>query len=230
MLRIRCLGHGRVAAADHPQPEVDQVCGVVPEQVVGPAALQPGGADVVQPVDEEPALHVADPLLAGPDPLHDGQPLHPVAHRVHHAEGQPALLGRGDHGLRALQVHRDRDLHQHVLALLQRGQRHLGVRLAGTRDDHDVDLGVGDRLVEVGGPLRVAVLLGEHLGRGGLAADRRGRPLRHPGFLGRPTTVCSRQSSTPRSASECQIPIIPWPTMQTFSIADSLPGVSRGTG
>ena len=49
------------------------------------------------------------------------------------------------------------------------------------------------------------------------------------GFFGLPTTVCSRHSSTFLSASECQIPIIPWPTMQTFGIADSLL-FSRGTG
>src|SRR6478752_5745210 len=38
------------------------------------------------------------------------------------------------------------------------------------------------------------------------------------GLAGRPTTVCSRASSTRRSASECQTPIMPWPTMQIFSI------------
>ncbi len=47
------------------------------------------------------------------------------------------------------------------------------------------------------------------------------------GLAGRPTTVGSCASSTRRSASECQTPIMPWPTMQIFSIGRFLLFVGR---
>ena len=46
-----------------------------------------------------------------------------------------------------------------------------------------------------------------------------------PGFgsgLARPTTVCSTASGIRANASECQMPIIPWPIMQTLSMGSSL--------
>src|SRR3954452_11715193 len=69
------VGGGHVPAAQHPQPEVDKVGRVVPQQVVRPGPLQPGGTDVGQPVDEEPALDVADPLLPLAHPFDDGESL-----------------------------------------------------------------------------------------------------------------------------------------------------------
>src|SRR4051794_14533181 len=56
------LHGGEVAPRQHPQPEVHEVGGVVPQKVVGPTALQPGRTDVLQAVDEEATLHAADPL------------------------------------------------------------------------------------------------------------------------------------------------------------------------
>src|SRR4029453_5036071 len=112
------------------------------------------------------------------------------------------------------------------------GDRHVGVGLAGAGDENDVHLGVAQRLAEIGRPLLVAVLGRELLGRRRLP-PRGGSSCRFVGPA-RPTTVCSWTSSRRCSASECQIPIMPWPTMHTLSIEVFLPGVgaarlTRGT-
>ena len=196
--------------------------GVVPQDVVGPAALQPRGADVLQALDEEPALHVSDLLLAGSDPARRMSCRSPRKRigcdtpRI-----MPFSFAGGD----------DRSAPSRFIAIgistsvcLPAGdrlQRHLGVGLAGPGDDDDVDLGVGEGLVEVRRPLLVAVLLRERLG-GALRPTGR---CASPGFgsgLARPTTVCSTASGVRGSASECQMPIIPWPIMQTLSMGSSL--------
>ena len=157
----------------------------MPQQVVGPAALQTRRSDIGHAVDEEPALDVTDPLFAAVDPLDDGQPLLSEPHRVDHTQGQALLLRGGDDPLGAVEVHRDRNLDQGVLAVFQGGQRHLCVGLAGTGDDHDIDLGILQRFTEVGGPFLVAVLFRERRGGRRLAAHC-GRRGRFAGRLGRP--------------------------------------------
>ena len=89
----------------------------------------------------------------------------------------PRSLASGDDLLGAFEVHRDGNLDQGVLAVLERGHRHFCVCLAGAGDDHDVDLGVLQRFAEVGGPLLVAVLR-RRTARSTAAcdADRRGVP------------------------------------------------------
>src|SRR3954469_13708533 len=57
-----------------------------------------------------------------------------------------------------------------------------------------------------------------------------GAPADAPAGAGlRPTTVCNWTSSRRCSASECQTPIMPWPTMQTLSIGVLLPGSVVGS-
>ena len=68
---------------------------VVPEDVVGPAALVAGGADVDEPLDEEAAGNVPDPLLAGAAAGQQRLALLAKAHRVAEAiDLAAALAGR----------------------------------------------------------------------------------------------------------------------------------------
>ena len=103
-----------------------------------------------------------------------------------------------------VEVHRDGDLDERVLARLQRGERHVGVGLARARDDHDVDLGIGERLAEVGRPLLVAVLA-RRTARWTAACGppRRRRPTLRPGGRAaddRVQLASSSAAAAPRSA------------------------------
>jgi hypothetical protein len=106
-----------------------------------------------------------DPFLPPVDTVDHREPLLAVPHGVHHPQGQTFLLCGSDDLSRALEVHRDRDLDQGVLAVLQRGQRHLGVGFTRASDDDDVDLGIVQGFPEVGGPFLVPVGVRELFGR-----------------------------------------------------------------
>src|SRR3546814_3599681 len=86
-------------------------------------------------------------------------------HRVAESEGNAPRLGRGDHHLSLLEGHGDRNLQQRVLPGGDRLQCEGRMALARRGNDDDVDLRVGQRLLEVDRPMAVAVALGERARR-----------------------------------------------------------------
>ena len=117
-------------AVEQEHAEIDEVAEMVPQDVVGPAALIAGGADIDQALDEEPTGDVADFLLAGAGPGEQRLALAAEAHGVAEAVDLAALLAGGDDPLGARQAQRDRDLDQRVLAGLQALDRLLLVLVA----------------------------------------------------------------------------------------------------
>jgi hypothetical protein len=77
--------------------QVDEVAEVVPEDVVGPAPLVAGGADVDEALDEEAAGDVPDLLLARPGPREEALALAAKAHRMAQPVDLAAPLAGRDH-------------------------------------------------------------------------------------------------------------------------------------
>src|SRR5262252_1502119 len=152
--------------------EIDRVGGVVPQEMVGPAARIARRVDV--PAAKEVGLHVhlLDLELALLDLLVDVlvariEPPHMAAHG-----GDAGLLGDLHQVLGVLDAVGDRDLDQHVLAgahhLLALAEVHLGRR----REDHRVS--ALDALGQFAGVVRDAVFLRHLRGRSLVSADQRG--------------------------------------------------------
>src|SRR5262249_18433384 len=141
--------------------EIDEVAEVMPQDVVDPAALVAGGADIDETLDEEAPGDVTDLLLARAGAREQGGALATEAHGMAEAVDLAAALARRDDALRGLEAHRDRDLDQRVLARTQRLDRLLDMHLAGRGDDHDVHRRVGQRFVERRRRLLVAEALRE---------------------------------------------------------------------
>src|SRR3546814_14183872 len=93
-------------------------------------------------------------------------------HRVAESEGNAPRLGRGDHHLSLLEGHGDRNLQQRVLPGGDRLQCEGRMALARRGNDDDVDLRVGQRLLEADRPMAVAVAPGERARRLRPAADQ----------------------------------------------------------
>ena len=152
--------------------QVDGVGGVVPEQVIGPAARIAGGVDVLPSEEIGLHVHLLDLQFAGLDLL-----VHVLVARVetpHVAAhgGDAGFLGDLHQVLGVLDAVGDRNFHQHVLAgahhLLALAEVHLGRR----GQDHGV--GALDALAQFAGVMRNAVFLGDLGGRVLIAADQRG--------------------------------------------------------
>ncbi len=174
-------------AARRGHPLAEQVAHLV-DDVRAQVAERPGaGALLAQPpghrrgVVGEPVLEVRRPHLsdradpaAGDQLTGQRQRRHPAVVEAH-TRADPALRGggRSRHHRRAL-VDRvgQRLLDQHVLARLERGDRDLGVAVAGGADVDDVDVVALDHRVPVGGRLGPAVAGRDLLDRLLVAADQ----------------------------------------------------------
>src|SRR5215472_4697659 len=152
--------------------EIDRMGGVVPQEMVGPAARIAGRVDV--PAAKEVGLHVhlLDLELALLDLLVDVlvarvEPPHMAAHG-----GDAGLLGDLHQVLGVLDAVGDRNLDQHVLArthhLLALAEMHLGRR----GEDHRV--GALDAFRQLAGVVRNTVFLGDLGGSVLVAANERG--------------------------------------------------------
>src|SRR5262245_10156002 len=152
--------------------QVDGVGGVVPEQMIGPAARIAGRVDVLAAEEIGLHVHLLDLELALLNAL-----VHPLvagieaAHMAAHGD-DAGLLGDPHQRLGVLDAVGDRNLDQHVLAgahhLLALAEVHLG------RRGQDHRIGALDALAEVAGAVLDRVFLGD-LGGGVLvAADERG--------------------------------------------------------
>ena len=99
---------------------------------------------------------------------------HPAVVEADHRADPPRRGGLGDRGHLLRLGHRVTQglLAEHVLARLQRGDRDLGVAVAGGAHVHDVDVVARDELAPVGRPLRPAELVRGGLG-GRARCDRR---------------------------------------------------------
>ena len=129
--------------------EVDRVGGVVPQQMVGPAARLAGGVDVLAAEEIGLHVHLLDLQLALLDPLVD--PLVAgieAAHMAGHGD-DAGLLGDLRQRLGILDIVGDRNLDQHGLA----GAHHLlalaEVHLRRRGEDHGV--GALDAFAEIAG-------------------------------------------------------------------------------
>src|SRR5262245_56346039 len=151
--------------------QIDGVGGVMPEQMVGPAARIAGRVDVLPPEEVGLHVHLLDLELALLDAL-----VHPLVARIEAAHvpahgSDAGLLGDLHQLLGVLDAVGDRDLDQHVLAgahhLLALAEMHLG----GRGEDHRV--GTLDAFREVAGVMRHTVFLGDLRGGVLVAADQR---------------------------------------------------------
>ena len=152
--------------------QIDGVGGVVPEQVIGPAARLAGGIDVAAPEEIGLHVHLLDFQLALCDAL-----VHPLMARVeapHVAAhgGDAGFLGDLNQRFGVLDAVGDRDFDQHMLAgahhLLALAEMHLG------RRGQDHRIGALDAFGELAGEMRDAVFLGDLGGGVLIAADQRG--------------------------------------------------------
>ena len=152
--------------------QVDGVGGVVPQQMIGPAARIAGRVDVLAAEEIGLHVHLLDLQLALLDLLVDVLVARiEAAHMAAHG-GDAGLLGDLHQALGVLDAVGDRDLDQHVLAgahhLLALAEVHLGRR----GEDHRV--GALDAFGEIAGVVRDAVFLGDLGGGVLIAADQRG--------------------------------------------------------
>ena len=153
--------------------QIDRVRGVVPQQVVGPAAglaqrIHVGAAEKVGLY-----IHLLDVELACLDlvvhPLVAGVEAPGVAHHGHKAG---FLLHTQD--FLAFFVHiAQRDLDLHMFARLQARQGLAGVHLCGRAQNDGVNFFQGQRLVQVGGDVTNAVFVSHLFGFGELTPDQR---------------------------------------------------------
>ena len=151
--------------------QVDGVRGVMPEQMIGPAARIAGGVDVLSPEEISLHVHLLDFQLARDDLLVDVLMARIEAPHMAAHGGDAGLLGDLHQGFGVLDAVGDRDFDQHMLAgahhLLALAEMHLGRR----GEDHRV--GALDAFGQFAGVMRNAVFL-RHLGGGVLiAADQR---------------------------------------------------------
>ena len=153
--------------------EVHRVAGVMPQQVVRPAARLAERVHVGAAEEVGLHVHLQHLQLAGLDAL-----VHPLVARIEaagvarHGDQAGFLLHLHDHlGV----VHRvgHRDLYLDVLARAHALHGLLGVHLGGRGQDGRLDAGLRQALREVGGPVRDAVLLGDFPGGVGAAARER---------------------------------------------------------
>ena len=91
----------------------------MPQQVVDPAPLVARRADVLETMDEEPAMDVPDVLGATGESLPQRSPFLAEAHRMDHTQGEPEALRLDDDLLRVGVAHGDGNLHQGRLAVSQ---------------------------------------------------------------------------------------------------------------
>ncbi len=152
--------------------QVHGVAGVVPEQMVGPAARLALQVDVGAAEEIGLHVHLLDVQLAGHDlvvhPLVAGIEPAGVAGHGHH----PGLLLHVDDPLRVRDAVGHGDLDLDVLAGLHALHRLLGVHLGGGGQDHRLDARNLQALAEVAGPVGNVELLGHLLGGLGAAADQ----------------------------------------------------------
>ena len=180
--------------------QVDRVAGMVPEQVIGPAArlaerIHVGAA-------EEIGLHVhlqhlelagldllVDPLVAGIE----------AARVAGHGDEARLLLHRDDLlGIREVVRHRDLDLH--VLAGVHALDGLGGMHLRGRGEQHGVEARLLQALGEVARPVRDAELLCDFLRGVGLP----------------PVSVMTSMPGMFAMASRCLMPNAPCPASPTF--------------
>src|ERR1700704_2437805 len=152
--------------------QVDRMGGMVPEQMIGPAARISRRIDVLAPEEIGLHVHLLDLELALLDPLVD-----PLVARIEAPHMAPhgddaGLLGDLHQLLGVLDAVGHRDLDQHMLAgphdLLALAEMHLG------RRGEDDRVGPLDAFREVAGVMRDAVFLGHRRRRVLVAADERG--------------------------------------------------------
>jgi hypothetical protein len=154
--------------------QVHGVRGVMPQQVVSPAARLAQRVDVSAP--EEVGLHIH--LLDGQLTREDA-PVDPLVRRIeaarvaHHAHQAAATRGIR-HGLGVAPAVRERDLHLHVFARGQALQRLRGMHLRGRAQDDGIHARLGERLTEVRGGMRHAVLARHFFGGRELPSNYRG--------------------------------------------------------
>jgi hypothetical protein len=139
--------------------EIDRVCRVMPQQMIGPGARLTQGVDVGAP--EEVGLHVQllDRELATRDPLVDPLVRGIEAPRVpDHADETGASLQIGNR-LRVAPVVRERDLYLHVLAGFETGDGLRGMQLCRGGKDRGFYLRQAQSLGQLRGHVSDAVLL-----------------------------------------------------------------------
>ena len=156
--------------------QVDGVGGVVPQQVVGPAARLAQRVGVGAPEEVRLHVHLLDLEFAGLDALVDPLVARVEATRVSAHRDQPGLVlafdDRPTIGERVAQ----RDLDLHVLAGVEALDRLVGVHLGRGAQDHGVEPVEREALGEVGRDVLDAVLAGDILG----LRRARGRPATRP--------------------------------------------------
>ena len=153
-----------LVCAQNPHRSVDLVASVMPEQVVNPVP-DTGPALVRAPRDGEEAVDLRDAQLAGRDPTPHLANGGKRAHRVADEELARGRTGQGSEALRVSEAQRDRYLDDGVLAGLQRRRGLRGVQAARRSDEHDVHLGVLERVREIRGAMAEGPLSGEAAGR-----------------------------------------------------------------
>ena len=153
--------------------QVHRVRGVVPQQVVGPAARLAERVHVRAAEEVGLHVHLLDLELAGLDPPVNVLVAGVEAARVaDHRDQAGRLLQRGDF-LGACKRVGERDLDLHVLACLQAGDALRGVHLRRRAQDHCVDSLDRQAVGEVGAHVGDAVFRGDLLRLVELAADQR---------------------------------------------------------
>ena len=163
--------HHRAAALVGEQ--VHRVRGVVPQQVVGPAARLAQRVHVAAAEEIGLHIHLLDVELARLDlvvhPLVAGVEAARVAAHRHQAAG----FGHAHRFLAIGQHVAQRNLHLHMLAGAQAGQGLAGVHLGGGAEDDRIHLGQGQAVGQVGRDMADAVLGRHFLRLVQLAADDR---------------------------------------------------------
>jgi hypothetical protein len=197
--------------------QVHGVGGVVPQQVVGPAARLAQRIHVGAAEEVGLHIHLLDVELTRLDLL-----VHVLVAGVeaagvaHHGHLAGLLLQRG-HGLAVGIDIAQRDFHLHVLARFEAGNGLAGVHLRGRAQDHRVQLLDGQAVGQVGGDVRDAVFRGDFPGLVQLAADQRDHF--HIGMFLMPSRCLMPKAPAPASATLMVMEVflirvsrIRWPT------------------
>ena len=162
-----------IGAAALVREQVDGVRGVVPQQVVGPAARLAERVHVAAAEEVRLHVHLLDLEFAGDDALVHELVARVEAARVAAHRHAPRRLLRLDDGLRVLPRIGERDLDLHVLAGLQAGDGLRSVHLRRRAQDHRVDFGQREAVGQVGADVADAVPGGDLAGLLELAAHQR---------------------------------------------------------
>ena len=144
--------------------EIDRVAGVVPQEMVGPAARLARRVHVGAAEEIGLDIHLLNLDLAGLDLL-----VNILVARIEAADmaahGDDAgLLLHAEDALAVGERVGHRNLDEHVLARAHRELGLVGVDLGRARDDRRLDARLPQTLGEIGGPMRNLPLLGEGLG------------------------------------------------------------------